>query len=110
MENKKPSLLKFYLFFFLLIVFLPLFQFTFKPFKVRGLEGAFALNVMPKLTTSSWINTNFQDSTSTYLTHNTPFRGDLVRLRNQLDYSLFDKINTILTLGKENYLFDPSYI
>jgi len=110
MENQKSPLIKFYLFFFLLIVFLPIFQFTFKPFKVRGLEGAFILNVMPKLTISSWVNTNFQDSTSTYLTHNTPFRGELVRLRNQLDYSLFDKINTILTLGKENYLFDPSYI
>ena len=38
-----------------------------------------------------------------------PFRSDFIRLKNQIGYSLFNEVNTNLELGKENFLFDPSY-
>lgn len=101
---------KFFLITFLLICFLPLFQFVFSPFKLRSLQGAYELTIMPKPTYHSIVNMNFQDCTALFLKHQSPFRGDLVRLRNQIDYSFYKRINTILTLGKDNYIFDPFYI
>lgn len=110
MNQKQPKITKVFLYLFLLLVFLPMFQFSFSPFKLGGLQGAYLLSTMPKLTTTSFLNQNFQDSTAIYLKHQTPFRAELIKVRNQIDYSLHKKINTILTLGKDNYIFDPSYI
>jgi hypothetical protein len=42
--------------------------------------------------------------------HNTPFRSDFVRLKNQIAYSAFNEINSNLTIGKNHYLFDQNYI
>jgi len=110
MVQKQSKIIKGFNYLFLLLVFLPMFQFIFGPFKLSQLHGAYVLKVMPKLTTSSWYNQNFQDCTVYYLKHQSPFRGELIKLRNQLDYTFYKKINTILTLGKDNYIFDPFYI
>lgn len=110
MNQKQPKIIKAFLYLFLFIVFLPMLQFSFSPFKLGGLQGAYLLSTMPKLTTASFLNQNYQDSTAIYLKHQTPFRAELIKVRNQIDYSLHKKINTILTLGKDNYIFDPSYI
>lgn len=95
---------------FSLLAILPLFQQAFHPFKLAGLQGAFDKGTPPKFTTASWINGNFQAQADYYLKNNIGFNGELVRLRNQTDYSVFGNINTNLTLGKENYIFDPNYI
>jgi hypothetical protein len=93
-----------------LLAILPLFQQAFHPFKLAGLQGAFDKGTPPKLNSASWFKGNFQIQADYYLKNNIGFNGELVRLRNQVDYSAFGNINTNLTLGKENYIFDPNYI
>ncbi|TXB65406.1 hypothetical protein FRY74_08260 [Vicingus serpentipes] len=110
MNKKQTKIIKVFLYLFLVIVFLPMLQFSFSPFKLGGLQGAYLLSTMPKLTTSSFLNQNYQDCTAIYLKHQTPFRAELIKVRNQIDYTIHKKINTILTLGKDNYIFDPTYI
>jgi hypothetical protein len=102
--------IRFYLIGFTLLVFLPLFQQSFHPFKLAGLQGAFDPGKVPPLKPFRWFSGKFQQSADHYLKYNTAFNGELVRLRNQVDYSLFGNINTNLVLGKENYLFDPNYV
>lgn len=110
MNKKQAKFIKIFLCFFLAIVFLPMLQFVFSPFKLSELQGAYLLKVMPKLNYNSWINQNYQDCTTIYLKHQTPFRAELIKARNQIDYTFFNKINSILTLSKDNYIFDPFYI
>ena len=110
MKGKDKNGLKIFLLFMLLLAFLPLIQYLFEPIILKGLEGAFVVIEKPVLNKKNWEDATFQEHTSLYLTHHTPFRADFVRLKNQLNYWLFDEINTILTLGKENYIFDPNYI
>lgn len=110
MKKNKDFGLKVFLYLILFLVFLPLIQFFFEPLVIKGLQGAFTVTEKPKFNFKLWNQGLFQEQSSLYLTENTPFRPDFVRLKNQLNYWLFDEINTILTLGKENYIFDPNYI
>ncbi len=95
---------------FSLLALLILFQQFFHPIKLAGLQGAFDAGVPPQFTAPLWFEGKYQQQTDHYLKYNTAFNGELVRLRNQVDYSVFGNINTILTLGKEKYIFDPNYI
>ncbi len=95
---------------FTLLTLLTLFQQSFHTIKLAGLQGAFDTGVKPEFSLDQWFNGQFQQKYDHYLKYNTAFNGELVRLRNQVDYSVFGNINTILTLGKENYIFDPNYI
>lgn len=110
MKAEKKKGLKIFLLFILLLTFLPIIQYLFEPLKLKDLEGAFVVTEKPVLNKKNWEDATFQEHTLLYLTHYTPFRADFVRLKNQLNYWLFDEINTVLTLGKENYIFDPNYI
>ena len=101
---------KFFIFLFVLFSVLFYVQLLFSPFKLLGLGGAFESAKKADFTVDNFLNGHYQDSAERYLKEQTPFRGDLVRLRNQLDYSLFDKLHSILQVGKDNYLFDPGYI
>ncbi len=93
-----------------ILMLLTLVQQLFHPFKLAGLQGAFDGGVKPRFSAEEWFKGTYQQQTDHYLKYNTAFNGDLVRLRNQVDYSVFGNINTILTLGKQNYIFDPNYI
>lgn len=95
---------------FSLLALLILFQQLFHPIKLAGLQGAFDAGEPPQFSATHWFDGKYQQQTDHYLKYNTAFNGELVRLRNQVDYSVFGNINTILTLGKEKYIFDPNYI
>lgn len=99
-----------FLFLFAVLASLPLFQQVFHPFKLAGLQGVYDAGTKPEFTFDSWFKGTYQKQSDFYLKNNTAFNGELVRLRNQVDYSGFGNINTILTLGKDNYIFDPNYI
>ena len=92
------------------LTFLPLIQDIFQILTIKGLDGAFVVPDQPQLSIEDWNSSKFQGNTSVYLKHKSSFRPDFVRINNQLDYWLFNEINTILTLGKEDYIFDPNYI
>lgn len=90
--------------------FLPFLQDIFEPLKIKGLDGAYLVADPPKLSKTAIFSSKYQQETANYLKTNSSFRPDFVRLSNQIDYWLFNEINTMLTLGKENYIFDPNYI
>jgi hypothetical protein len=96
--------------FFILLAALPLLQVVFNPFKLVGLSGAFEVNFPPKFSFNNLLNGKFQQHSDLYIKDNAPFKGDLVRFRNQLNYFAFNEINTNLMLGKEHFIFDPNYL
>ncbi len=79
--------------------------------KMKSLKGAIST---PKLPQWSWKNlyeASFQDSLNTYVENNIGFRPDLVRLHNQLQFTLFDTVNAqAVIIGNEGYLYEINYI
>ncbi len=60
---------------------------------------------------SGWFSGDYQTETEKYLNDNFGFRNVCVRINNQLEYSLFKKVNAKdVIIGKDNYLFEGSYI
>ncbi len=91
----------------ILFAFVSLFlQDYFKYFKERPLIGAYSKTSITVLTTDDWFDGVYQKNLSNYLNENFAFRPLIVRLQNQIDYTLFSKINTSVVFeGKDNYLF-----
>jgi hypothetical protein len=70
-----------------------------------GLKGAFVPHKKPKLTDSTWFSGDFQRAYELYLNDTIGFHQDFIRLRNQIDYSLFDKCHSAdIEVGKNEYL------
>ncbi len=58
-----------------------------------------------------YLRGDFQKEKADYLNQNFGFRNDLVRLKNQADYELFNKANARdVIIGKEDYLFEKNYL
>ena len=102
------------------IVFLLLFclilavPFLFSYSKVNSkieLKGAVEINPKPALNTNSWFDGNFQTKYEKYINDNIGFRPVFVRIRNQVAFSLYKKLNAVYVIrGKENYLYEINYI
>lgn len=79
--------------------------------KMKSLKGAIS---QPKLPQWSWKNLyegQFQDSLNTYVENHIGYRPDLVRLHNQLQFTLFDTVNAqAVVVGNEGYLYEMNYI
>jgi len=95
----------------LLILLLPAIQ-QFANFPhVKGLKGAITIPTRPSISLKAYFNASLQDSMDTYVENTVGYRPDLVRLHNQLQYSLFDTINAHgVIIGKNGYLFELNYI
>jgi len=80
----------------------------------KPLTGAFLAGNAPDLqlfTWKTWFDGSFQDQLNTSLEQHIGFRNSLVRLQNQLDFSLFRKANAEGVLaGPDNILFEEDYI
>lgn len=96
---------------FCLALFLPLIQMSLHVFKEKSLSGSFASVEKPTFEYSSWMKGNFQESYELYLKGTIEIRKKLIRINNQLDFSLFNKSNAKNTIvGKSRFLFEESYI
>lgn len=98
---------------FISVISLPLAEkaFHFSVSKLAELKGAYIKPVCPQLSWKSFFNSELQDSLSTYIESKISNRNALVRLRNQLSFTLFhESENTDLVVGKNNYLFELPYI
>jgi hypothetical protein len=95
----------------LCILTVPMIQGTFSVFNEKPLNGAIVKKQNPVLTELDWIAGDYQIEKETYLNESFGFRPFFVRLHNQLDYMLFDKLhaNSVIR-GKNNYLFEINYI
>jgi len=95
----------------LAIMVLPSIQKEYSFIELKPLKGAIEHTDAPSFSKESWLDASFQVEFDKYLEHNIGFRNFLVRLNNQLDFSLYKKFNAKgITLGKSGYLYEVYYI
>ncbi|MCF8367392.1 MAG: hypothetical protein K9G76_00020 [Bacteroidales bacterium] len=95
----------------LVLLVLPAIQKEYRLFRVPALDGDFVLAKQPSYSWASWFDGSFQSAFDTYLEENIGFRNILVRITNQLDYSLFDIPHAEgVVLCKERQLIEYDYI
>jgi hypothetical protein len=103
---------KYYLYFGILVVLLlPLLQFSTHLFKVEPLSGWYKTYDRPDFMSREWFTAEYQDAYTVYFENNFGFRPWFVKLRNQINYSLFHKVQAVaVEIGQDNYLFELNYI
>ena len=75
------------------------------------LKGAFEQKEKPHFSWDSLYAGSYQSAVEAYVNEHTGGRPYLVRINNQLDFWLFQKANAnAVLIGKENYLFEKSYV
>ena len=91
---------------------IPLVQLKFHFLKpAKKLNGSFKKKEKPTFNYESWFDGSFQSSFEVSFNQDFGFRNNLVRIHNQLNYSLFNKANTKgVIIGGNNYLFEKLYI
>lgn len=93
------------------ILLLPLVQLYVPVIKSAALNGAFHPAPDVELTAARWLDGSYQQGKAQYLNDNICFRPDLIRVNEQIDYSLFNKTSIGWALaGKNGCLFDMQYI
>ena len=97
--------------FILAALLLPAAQGLFNIFPERELHGAFETQEMPVLNDSTWFSGSFQAEFEPWLEENIGFHKTLVRVHNQVDYSLFHVPHADgLVRGRNGNLFEYDYI
>jgi len=97
--------------FMMLLMALPAVQMRFHLFKEKPLNGAFILSDKPSFNIEKWNSGRFQGQVESYLKDYTGFRNFMIRLQNQLDFSLFRQANAEgAVVGKHKQLFEYDYI
>lgn len=90
---------------------LPLIQRTIPVFDETPLKGAFTIPFCPSVTFDSLLDGTYQDAYNNYFEHTIGFRPLLVRINNQMAYSVFDTaLANGVIIGKKNYLYEINYI
>jgi uncharacterized protein YutE (UPF0331/DUF86 family) len=80
-------------------------------FKIAPLNGSATVSQKPTLSISNWFSGNFQTNEDSYLSQNFGFRNIVIRLYNQIDFSLFHQVHASgVVAGKEGYLYEQNYI
>jgi len=86
-------------------------QFIYPVIKVKPLNGFNQKPKIEKLWFSSWSTEQFQDKLAKYIDYYFGFRPVLIRLYNQIQFSLFKKATgNAIIVGKEDYLYQEQYI
>lgn len=94
----------------LFMFFLPTFQKRWNLYEGAGerkLEGHFEeAPPPPTLTRETWFTGSFQRDQEDWMKQSFGFRNSLVRLHNQIDFELFNKVNAVdIYSGKDGFLF-----
>ena len=112
MSNKSINQVKWICFFLVALVFLlPLLQKAFKPFSPAPLKGYFEPSSRPEFSMAGFMTGEFQEKITPHLDRSIGLREWLVRLYNQVDFSLFSVTHARqVVVGKDNYLFEEPYI
>jgi len=80
-------------------------------FQFKTVDKAAGNDTGPKFSFSGWFEGTFQKKYEENLKSNSYYGKKLTPLKNQIDFSLFNKINVNgFTLGKDNYIFSTAYI
>ncbi len=79
--------------------------------RVIPLKGDVRLEQLPSLNKQDWFDGIFQTRFEKYIKENIGFRPWFVRVRNQITYSLYEKLNAAYVIrGKDNYFYETNYI
>jgi hypothetical protein len=90
---------------------LPLIQRTIPVFDETPLKGAFTIPQKPTGSYKTVLDGTFQEAYNDHFEHTIGFRPMLVRINNQIAFSVFDTaLANGVIIGKENYLFEINYI
>ncbi len=93
------------------MAFLPAIQKEFKIIPLSSLNGASISIEKSNFEIQSWFDGSFQQNFDSWLEENIGFRNWFVRLFNQIDFSLFNKLHAAkVVIGKNNFLFEKDYI
>lgn len=111
MGKNYTTLKKFLLATILLALCIPLLQERFSFYEPSGLKGAIVPEEKLEFSSAAWWDGTYQEHYALWYNENFGFRPDLVRVRNQIVYSLFNeaKANGVI-VGKEGYLFQRGYL
>ena len=108
MDNKAKNCVLIFLF---TILFLPMLQKAFPFIKSGPLNGEFTIAPDIEFTFKNWFDGSYWDKKSKYINDNMGLRPDLIRLNNQVDYTLFKKIHSEWRLlGNNSCIFQDMYI
>lgn len=89
----------------------PVIQRQFSVIEIAELKGYMPEVDTPSFSDSTWFDGTFQKSAETFLKRNIGFHSGLVRVNNQIQFSLFDKIRASgIIKGKGGHYFAPQYI
>lgn len=86
-------------------------QDTFNPVKEKGLDGDVSVSDDVPFDFRSWFEGGFQEGKDAYLNDHFGFRNTCIRINNQINYSLYDRLNAReIVVGKDQVMFEESYI
>ncbi|HNS16372.1 MAG TPA: hypothetical protein PKH94_06470 [Bacteroidales bacterium] len=107
MQSAKKTALLLILF----LLFIPFVQNQLHIFPIRPLNGDFILPEKPALQKSGWLSGDFQAKYNPYLEQCLGLHNSLVRLHNQIDFTLFKKVHAEgVVIGRHNVLHEQDYI
>jgi hypothetical protein len=91
-------------------LFVPIIQEIFPFVKENPLVGVPAATPLPTFSINTWKDEQYQKNYLTAFEENIGFHNSLVRLRNQVNYSIFGFSDVAdVVVGKDGYLFIKSY-
>ncbi len=97
--------------FIMAFLFLSMYQSNFRFVNPSKLLGAYILTEDTTFSFKGWFSGKYQVHKEIFVRDSFGLRNIFIRIRNQVDFSVFDKANTPeVVIGKNNYLFDKRYI
>ncbi len=94
-----------------MVLLLPLAQQGLSLFPTGKLYGTFLLAPDTDFSLAGWYNQEYQNAKDRYLNDNIGFRPFMIRVGNQADYSLFEKLHARkIVKGKNNCFFARQFI
>lgn len=95
----------------IVIMFLPLFQQVFSVVKIKGLIGYSEKTPKPYINVENWFDATYQKDMDKFINEDLRLRNFLIRVYNQIRYSLFQTTNANgVVIGKDNYVYISGYI
>ena len=95
----------------LLLLIFPAVQKKYAIVNIDNLFGDFILAEKPVFTWGSWFDGKYQSDFNNYLEDHIGFRNSLIRMTDQIDYSLYRKVHAEgVVVGKKDMMFEYDYI
>jgi len=95
----------------MVLLFLPLLEQNLQFIESGKLLGVVASNPAEPFSWAKWKDGSFQAQMNLHLNDSFGFRPDLVRLNNQLDFSVFRKLHAHdVKMGKNHVFFEMTYV